>query len=203
MINLPTKDRMGNNFLSYSQIASFKYDKGQYYDSYILKKPFKGNVYTEFGNKVGKALEVNDYSKFNKTEQNVLFTVKRLDFFERKTILKYDDFYVIGFIDTISSDYKKIIDYKTGGKGKHDKYNSLHYFQMQIYALSIRQETGVTPEKASIEFIQNEFVNKKLQVSDVKVKSIEVDISLNNLKRVYWNVQEIAKEISCFYKKYK
>ena len=48
---------------------------------------------------------------------------KRLDLFERKTILNYDGFYVLGFIDTLKDDFSELIDYKTGGKNKEHQYN--------------------------------------------------------------------------------
>ena len=79
MINLPTKDRMGNNFLSYSQIASFQYDKGQYYDSYILKKPFKGNIYTDFGEAVENDVHVIGVSSLAAGHKPLLTAKASLD----------------------------------------------------------------------------------------------------------------------------
>ena len=117
-MNLPRKDKDGISRLSYSQISLFKRSKSEYYESYILGKPFEGNEYTDFGSKVGEALENNDFKGFKKSEQTTLKNVIRLDEFEREVRLNYEGFYVLGFIDTNSKDFSKIIDYKTGGFNK-------------------------------------------------------------------------------------
>ncbi len=205
-MDLPKKDKHGNNYLSYSQISTFKRDKTEYYDQYILKTPFKGNAYTDFGSKIGEALEHNFFDNFELKEKKILESVKRLDLFERKTILNYEGFYVIGYIDTCKYNFKEIIDYKTGGKGKDLQYKNKEYTQLQIYALSLRQETGITPSIASVQFITragNAFKGENLYVANIKPIEIEIDLSISRLKSVYWGILKTAKEISEFYKKYK
>jgi hypothetical protein len=202
MIELPSKDKFGNSYLSYSQISLFLKDKEQYKKQYILKEPFVGNEYTDFGLKVGKALETGNFELFNKHEKSTLSKVTRLDLFERKTILNYNNFYIIGFIDTCDNDLTEIIDYKTGGKKKEFEYQKDDYTQLLYYALSLRQETGITPKKASVEFIRREgnlYKNQMLKVGKEEPIKIEVDISENRLKKVYWETIEIAKNISEFY----
>ena len=93
-MNLPRKDKDGISRLSYSQISLFKRSKKEYYESYIEGKPFEGNEYTDFGSKVGEALEHNDFKAFKKDEQETLKKVKRLDEFERMVKLNYDGFYI-------------------------------------------------------------------------------------------------------------
>lgn len=201
-MELPSKDKFGNSYLSYSQISLFLKDKEQYKKQYILKEPFVGNEYTDFGLKVGKALESGNFELFDKNEKETLSKVTRLDLFERKTILKYEDFYIIGFIDTCNNDLTEIIDYKTGGKNKEFEYQKDDYTQLLYYALSLRQETGITPKKASVEFIRREgnlYRNQMLKVGKEEPIKIEVDISENRLKKVYWETIEIAKNISEFY----
>lgn len=202
MLNLPKKDKNGNSFLSYSQISLFLKDREQFKKQYILKEPFVSNEYIEFGSKVGTALQNNDYSGFSKREAEVLNKVTRLDLFERKTILNYDDFYIIGYIDTCKEDLSEIIDYKTGGQKKEFGYQSSEYVQLCYYALSIRQETGKTPEKASVEFIRREgnlYRNQYLKVGTEDPIKIDIDISEERLKMVYWKTIEIAKDIEKFY----
>ncbi len=166
-MDLPRKDKHNNNYLSYSQISTFKRSKEDYYNQYILNIPFDGNEYTDFGSKVGESLEKNNFTLFNEQEQKILMTVKRLDLFERKTILKYDNFYVIGFIDSCSNDFLEILDYKTGGNGKDNQYKKTDYNQLHIYALSLRQELGITPKKGTVQFISrggNAYKGEKLYV---------------------------------------
>lgn len=205
-MNLPSKDKYGNSYLSYSQLSLFKRDKNEYYQNYIVGKKFEGNEYTDFGSKVGNALENNDYSEFSEPEQVVLKKVTRLDEFERKTILKYEDFYVIGYLDTNSKDYTEIIDYKTGGLKKEWQYMTKDYTQLHLYALSLRQETGVTPTKASVEFIRrggNAYRGQKLVVANEDPIKIDINIGIERLKKVYWDTIKTAKEIELFYKENK
>lgn len=202
-MELPKKDKYNKSYLSYSQIATFKRSPQEYYNQYILNMPFEGNEYTSFGTKVGDALEKNDYSAFLDSERSVLTNAKRLDIFERKTILKYDDFYVIGFVDSLSSDFTEILDYKTGGVGKHYQYSKNDYNQLQIYALSIRQETGITPQKGTVQFITrvgNINKGEELHVKDIPIIEINIDLSIERLRKVYWGVLNTAKQISQFYK---
>ena len=67
-MNLPTKDKYDNQYLSYSQISCFLRSKEQYLKTYILKEPFIGNEYTDFGNNISKTLELNDFSNFSESE---------------------------------------------------------------------------------------------------------------------------------------
>jgi len=205
-MNLPKKDRNGNSYVSYSQLSLFKRSQSDYYEQHVLQKPFEGNEYTDFGSKVGEALETNKFSKFSKKESNILKEVTRLNDFERKVTLNYDGFYVLGFIDTNKDDYSHIIDYKTGGIGKHLQYKKDDYTQLPLYALSLRQETGITPSKATVEFITragNAFKGEKLTVADEPPIIIDIDISYNRLRQVYWDTLKTAKEIEQFYKKHK
>jgi hypothetical protein len=203
VLDLPRKDKAGNSYLSYSQLTLFKRSPQEYFEQYILEQPFEGNAYTDFGTKVGEALENNDFKGFPKIEKVVLKKVRRLDEFERKIKLDYKDFYVTGYVDTNSSDFKEIIDYKTGGKKKETQYQKSEYTQLCIYALGLRQETGVTPEFASVEFIRrggNAFRGQKLFVEDENPLSIKVDISEKRLKAVYRDIFITAKQIEHFFK---
>jgi len=207
-MNLPRKDNNGISYLSYSQLSLFKKDKGDYYDRYILDKPFEGNEYTEFGSKVGEALEHDDYSAFEPAEQSVLMQCVRLDEFEREVRLNYPEhgFYVLGYIDTNRADLSHIIDYKTGGEGKEAQYTSGHYSQLHIYALALRQETGITPSKAQVNFIRragNPQLGEALTVANEAPQLFDIDISMQELKRVYWETLETARKIEQFYLKYK
>jgi hypothetical protein len=202
MINLPKKDKNGNGLLSYSQISTFLKDKEEYKKRYIIKEKFVPNEYINFGNKVGSAIQNNNYDKFTDKEANVLKKLTRLDMFERKTILKYDGFSIIGFIDSCSLDYSKIIDYKTGGIDKEKQYYNDDYNQLHYYALSIRQELGITPNCANVEFIRrkgNLFKREKLIVAEEDPIIIEIDISESKLKDVYFKTINIAKQIESFY----
>lgn len=202
-MNLPSKDKNGNPYLSYSQINTFIKDRDQFIKSYILKEPFKGNEYTDFGSKVGRALELGNYDSFKKSEIDTLSKVTRLDLFEHPIKINYDSFYLVGYIDSCSLDLTKIIDYKTGGVGKEFQYSSEDYIQMCYYALGIKQETGISVKDASVEFIRRKgSISSGLYVASEDPIKIKLDVSENRLKTVYWWTIKIAKEIENFYTNY-
>jgi hypothetical protein len=204
-MNLPKKDKHGNSRLSYSQILCFKKSKKEYIDRYILKKPFISNPFIDFGSKVGNAIASADYKGFNDKETKSLNRVTKLDSFEKRVILKYEDFYLVGFVDSISNNLLEIIDYKTGGAGKQIKYMNDDYNQLAIYALSIRQEFGITPKKATVQFITREgnpYRRIPLTVSNNEIINIPVDISEKILVSVYKEVYKTAKLIEEFYDVY-
>jgi hypothetical protein len=205
-MDLPRKDKYGNSCVSYSQLSTFKRSKDDFYNQYILNTPFISNEYIDFGKKVGESIEKNDFSNFTTSEKETLKKAERLDFFERKITIKYDGFYVIGFIDTCKSDFSKIIDYKTGGVGKHKQYCKNDYNQLQIYALGIRQETGITPIEAEVNFITrkgNLYKGENLYVGKGKIIKIDCDLSYNTLKKTYYEVLKTTKQIEKFYKENK
>ena len=61
-IILPRVDKEGKCYISYSQHSKWKRDKKDYIKSYFFGERFEGNAYTDFGSKVGEALENNDFS---------------------------------------------------------------------------------------------------------------------------------------------
>jgi len=205
MLDLPVKDKNGVSKLSYSQINLFKNEKREYYKRYILKEPFKGNEYMDFGTKVGTALEHNDFTKFDPEEKETLQKCTRLDLFEKKITIDFNQFILVGYIDTISSDLRTIIDYKTGGAGKELNYLKNEYTQLCLYALGIRQQYGITPEEAYVNFIRREgnpYKGGKLKVGK-ECLMLPIDISENRLKNVYWETIKIANQIEFFYHQYK
>jgi len=202
-MELPSRDKNGICYLSYSAINTFLKDKNQFIKTYILKDPFIGNEYTEFGVKVGKAIESNNYELFNDNEIKILNKVTRLDLFEKKTIINYDSFYIIGYIDSCSSDLTKIIDYKTGGRFKEYQYYDNDYVQLCYYAIGIKQEYGIIVKEASVEFIRRiGSLKTGLFVSNEDPIKININIEEKRLSNVYYTTIKIAKEIECFYKNY-
>lgn len=204
MIVLPRKDKEGNCYISYSQHSKWKRDKKDYIKSYFLGERFEGNAYTDFGSKVGEALENNDFSGFDTVELKTLNKITRLDEFEREIRLKFEDFYVLGFIDTNDKDCDIIIDYKTGALNKVVEYEREDYDQLAIYAAAIEQETGKLPSQAHVELIErygNAFQGEELTLGK-EVVQIPKDISPERIEKVKKDVQKVAKEISDYYQVY-
>jgi hypothetical protein len=204
-LNLPKKDKNGRSRLSYSQIKCFKENKQEYIKRYILDKPFISNEYIDFGSKVGQALETNNFNNFHELEEEVLRKAERLDEFEKLVSLDFGGFIMYGYIDTISKDLSKIIDYKTGGKNKELIYQKNDYTQLCYYAMALRQEYGVTPNIAQVCFIRrtgNLYRGQDLVVAQEEPIIINIDISEKRLTDVYYETIKIAQDIEVFYLDY-
>jgi len=204
-LELPRKDKNGNSRLSYSQIKCFKENKNDFISRYILNEPFVSNEYIEFGSKVGEALETNNFNNFHELEEQVLRKIERLDEFEKFVKLDFGGFMIYGYIDSNTNDLSKIIDYKTGGKKKELIYSKEDYTQLCYYALALKQEYGVAPDVAQVHFIRrggNLYRGQDLVVAQEEPIIIDIDITEERLKRVYWETIETAKEIEAFYLDY-
>lgn len=216
---LPRTNEDGISYLSYSQISTWKRSKRDYIRQYFFgEKDNKDFLkpYGDFGHKVGEALENNDFSEFTKKEQLLMKSIPRYDEFERKICLQMDGFVIEGYIDTntvfrTSKNKKKIelvdkiADYKTGEIEKRKaEYESDNYLQIPIYAAAIQQETGHLPSEAFVFLIErngNAFKGEKLTLGNEFI-TITKDISQKKINKVLKEVQEIAEEISQYYKLY-
>lgn len=199
---LPRKEEDGRYYISYSQHSKWKDKPHEYIRSYFLGDRFEGNAYTEFGTKVGEALEKNKFKGFSKKEKKTLKKVTRLDEFERRVELNFGPFFVLCYIDTNNKKGTKLIDYKTGAISKVAVYEDDKYDQLTIYAGAIWQETGVQPKKAHVELIErtgNPFQNEPLLVGK-KIAKIKKDISSERIDKVCEDILKTAKDISYHYK---
>lgn len=210
-ITLPKTDKVtGRPYLSYSQISTWKKSKRDYMRQYFFGEDFSGmSDYMDFGSKVGNALENNNFSDFNKTEQEFLKTLPRYDEFEREVTLNMGSYFVKGFIDTNTKEntpagelVRKIADYKTGDVDKKEsEYASDDYIQLDIYAAAIQQETGVLPEEVSVFLIDrtgNAFKGEPLRLGERYV-TITKKVDDERVKAVMNEVNKIAQEISDYY----
>ncbi len=211
---LPKTDGEGVPYLSYSQVNTWKRSKRDYIRQYFLGEGFTGNAYTDFGSKVGEAIEDNDFSGFNDFEQEFLKTVPRYDEFEREIRLELDGFFIKGFIDTNSkpTDYEKlgihvrrIADYKTGDiLKKTAEYESDDYIQLDIYAAAMEQEYGILPDSAQVYLIGrsgNAFKKEELRLTNEFV-TVNRSITPEKISKVKKDLQDIAEEISAYYQAY-
>lgn len=202
-IVLPKKDKKtGKQMVSYSQLSCYKESFRNYVRRYFFSEKFNGNDYTDFGHKVGTALENDDYSGFTKTEQTTLKKVIRYDDFERRIEWHFEEFFVLGFIDTSTTIPTHIGDYKTGDPDKVTvKYESEEYQQLEIYSGAIQQETGFLPKEAQvfiIERIGNQY-KEKLKVGK-RIVIVTRDINQEKIDEVKKDVLKVVQEISDYYK---
>lgn len=194
----------GQPYLSYSQYSKFIKDYKGYVHQYFFGDPFLGNAYTEFGTKIGEALEKGDFSGFTDREKKTLELVPRLDEFERQVIWDLEGFVVMGYIDTNDNkngEVNTVIDYKTGATSKEDEYDSEEYDQVAIYCAAIGQETGVYPEEGMVVLIErngNAFRGEGLRLG-TKVITIPQDVSKKKINQTRLKLRRTAKRISDHY----
>jgi hypothetical protein len=200
-MNLPTKDKEGKPYISYSQVSTFIKSPKEYIQKYFFKEPISFTAYLDFGSKVGEALEKNDFSAFEKDEEITLKKVIRLDEFEREVKYDFGEFYTIGYIDTNTKDLSYIIDYKTGSMDKESEYKKEEYIQPLIYAMSIEQETGKLPEKAEVVLIErygNAFKGEILTVGQ-NIKHIPISITKDRIENTKQLILSTVKQIEQYY----
>lgn len=209
---LPRLDKDGNYYISYSQLNTWKRSKREYIRQYFFGEAFEGNAYTDFGTKVGEALENNDFSGFTAEEKKFLKTIPRYGEYEREIKLQMKGFYVKGFIDTSSpeEDYdngkglhvRRMADYKTGDvKKKEAEYASDDYTQVDIYAAALRQEYGVLPDSVGVYIIDrkgNAFKGEELTLGS-KFVHVEKGTTDKRADNILEEVQTLAEEISEYY----
>lgn len=199
---LPRTDEDGRCYISYSQHSKWRTSVREYIRQYFFGEPFKGNAYTEFGKRVGEAIEKNDYSTFDKEEKKTLAKVTRLDEFERRVELDFGPFYVMGFIDTNDTLGTTLIDYKTGGRDKMTYYKADFYDQLAIYAAALEQETGFLPQEAFVELIErtgNPFKGEPLKIGEEIIR-IQKNISPKRVQKACDDFLKTAKEIHHSYR---
>ena len=161
MIELPRKDKDGNSYISYSQITSWNDAKGfntgksgreEYIRGYFLGETFVDDKgFAQFGK------DVEDYivnkegkDKFAGSEIEVLDNIQPLDVHQKELRIQYPGFYVLGYIDDCTTDYKHIRDYKTCSVNSGKKYATDDYWQLYLYSIGIEQELGYYPDKIEV-----------------------------------------------------
>lgn len=201
-MNLPQKDKEGKQYVSYSQISTWTRNKRDYIRQKFFGEEYSSNAYTDFGSKIGKALETNSFDEFTDEEVKFLKTIPRYDVFEKEVRVDMGDFYILCFIDTATQDLSKIADYKTGEIAKKvSDYSSDDYLQLDIYAAGCRQETGKLPECVDVHLIDrkgNAFAGEELKLGD-KFETIKRPISDNSVEKALTEVSRAANEISQYY----
>jgi hypothetical protein len=213
LINLPKKDKEGVPFLSYSQIDLWNCKKGfdtglpgkqEYIRKYFLGEKFPSGSFAQFGS------DVEDYicqrkgaEKFTDAELEVLQQIKPLGVFQKEFKLKFNGFYLKGFIDDAKEDFSIIADYKTASEASVKKYYKPEYEQLDVYALAIKQLTGKLPKEmyvCAISRLGNGFKGGRsvLKVGE-QVWYIPREITEERLTTLEKKIITTANEISEYY----
>lgn len=161
IFNVGTKTRP----LSWSCIASWEYNKEQWYRKYVLNEVQQSNQLMDFGKVVGERLA---------SDPTFLPEVPRYKHFEKKLEGKIGDIYIIGYFDSFCPDTKHFREYKTSSNVKKwNKKTAQDHGQMAFYRLLIWLNYMKRPEEVngSLHYIPVEETNDfsmKLSTSPVQ-----------------------------------
>lgn len=147
---------IGKPMVSWSQIEVFNDKKGfntgllgrhEYMRKYFLGEKYDDMGWGTFGTEAQEYIQEGKHSdKFTAAEKKVLDTITPLDIFEQPVILDFKTFIVLGFIDGLSEDWKKMRDIKTKSENsKKDLFTGKKH-QLELYSLFVEQEKGFLPE---------------------------------------------------------
>lgn len=161
---LPRVDKEGNSYISYSQVKSWNSAKGfntsapgnlEYIMSYFLGDSWPDSGFAGFG------LEVEDYicekksaECFTDEEKAILDQIEPLGHFQQEVKLQFDNFYLLGYIDDATPDFKHIRDLKTCSEKSSKQYYEDDYYQLDIYSAWVKQEFGYYPDKIEVRMIE-------------------------------------------------
>lgn len=213
-ILLPRQDNNGNYYISYSQISGWNAAKGfntglqgkqEYIRSYFLGENFPSGPFATFGKEVENYITENkDEDKFTDEELLTLNKIRPIGIFQKEFRLKYNGFYVLGYIDDCDEELTHLRDYKTGSSSSVKKYYESSYEQLDIYALAARQITGKLPNKLEVCAIGRAGNGFKEGRGALKVTGdiwyIERKTDEQRLNTIEANIQRTVQEISHTYK---
>lgn len=156
-IILPRKDEQGLQYISYSQYNSYKDEKSfslgilgqhEYIIGYFLGVRFPDQGWGTFGGDAEDYICTREKADtFDDREKAVMNTIEPLGIFQHEVKLRLiDGVYLLGYIDDMKPDWKKIRDYKTCSKASSQKYYKPEYYQIDIYSAYVKQEKGFIPE---------------------------------------------------------
>lgn len=191
-------------YLSYSQLSTWHYNKGQYVDRYIFGIPTIETPELLFGKKVSELLEKGKWGRESKELRAALDRIIRYQKAEHELRVtfptKKGEFELLGYIDSYDPKKVRIMEYKTGAK-LWDKKRADEHLQTQIYAGIIYKQTGKIPE-VKIQWIQTHRVDGVCQPTGV-VRTFRVKVTVASMLKALKGVTAAALEIHDWYEEYR
>lgn len=206
---------VGKPKISYSQIDSWNNPlyKGQYIENYFLGMPSSGNIFAEFGTKVGEWLEKEEESDLSFDDLSVLGKVGRPGGceYEREIVVERPSGYVIqGFIDrTRSGEWDnesqlEVVDFKTGNIEKKESfYASEDYQQTTLYTHALLEEGEKVIWSGVVMLGRKGNGSEKSPIRlSGEIKDIETPYSKARADKFLKKCDKTVKDISEYYKVY-
>ena len=132
--------------LSYSAIASFHWNKGQWYSSYVLKEPRRTSPEMDFGSMIDKKIQ-NDPKFLPKLE--------RYPIMQFKMTATFDGIPLIGYGDHFDQDKLRLKDDKTGrdpwSQARADGKSSHKWEQFDMYLFMLYLTHKIRPEDVDLQ----------------------------------------------------
>lgn len=156
MLDLPKRTKDGKPYISFSQWKNFRAIKSfnlgvegrmEYMLEYFMGYKFKGKGWGQFGKEVEAYIADREFAKnFTEKEKSILSGVKTLGVFQQYFEIDMGSFVIIGYIDDMLEDVSVIRDYKTASKNSAKQYYEDDYWQLDLYAIWVYQQTGKIPK---------------------------------------------------------
>lgn len=192
-------------------------DRETYRKRYYEKEAYISTPYTEFGNKVGRALETGEFF------DPLLSRVPRFDVPEHKLEVEINGVPFLMYLDSFNSETKEILEYKTGilgpdGRLPWDRVKVRKHTQLPIYTLGVKTAYGEWAPSIQLVWIETHWVERmddivqngqtfsmpqrelaltgKMEIFSREIKEWELD-------RMADIIRNVAEEISTDYKLWK
>ncbi len=95
-------------------------------------------------------------TSFNQKEQKILKSIETLGVFQKEGRIDFGDFEVLLYIDDCNESLSHIRDYKSASENSSKQYYKDDYWQLDVYGMWVKQETGKLPEKAEVVIVERE-----------------------------------------------
>lgn len=102
----------------------------------------------------GEKLLTDVFASFDAKEKGIMKKIKPLGTFQKEIKIDFGGFYLLGYIDDATADFSHLRDYKTCSKNSSQQYYEDDYYQLDLYALWVLQETGKLPKKLEVCMIE-------------------------------------------------
>ena len=187
------------DYLSYSQMNSWKWSQEKYKEIYFEGKPYPTNPAMIFGKDFS---EIMDDKK--KTDdiivQGVVNLMPRYDVSEKEIKVDIEGIKLLGYLDSYCSKTHNLYEYKTGKnpwtQNKVDEADQLTFYSMLIYL-----KYKIIPENISLIWAETEIEGDIVQFTG-NVKRFETSRELSDVLNMLARVKKVAREISEAYREY-
>lgn len=203
---------LGKPYISYSTVDSWENYREDLFKQKFVGLKLDAGVYAEFGSYLGEAVENGKFGEnpqgFQGQEnfQGFIEDLPENAEFEKMIIIDMGSYVIVGFIDIYNEDEHgraNVIDLKTGGKKKEEKYESDDYIQVPLYAKAI-EDTGKEIGTTGVWFVRREgsHFNPPLKISKDQF-FIKLEYNEERAKYALDKVDRVVREISDYYKTFK